>query len=310
MKLFFILLLGFFLSVNTFAQKTETVYLNENDSTKNYYLIAYPGQIPWKAYLFLIPSLGESPQHVWEQSGIAKKAVQSGILTIIPIFESGPFSLGFDSLTQVSFKKILDHVTSRHKLIDQRLLVGGFSIGGTCAVKFAELAFQKNYTIKPAAVFGIDPPLDFERLFNAASRTIRLTHMTSPNQEPVYLVNRLKQEMNGTPVTSQQTYWSLSPFSANDSSQAQIKFLSHTPLTLYSEPDVNWWISMRGQDFYSMNVIDAAAMINELKMMGNTDTRLILTQNKGYRQPGNQRHPHAWSIADPDELINWLLAQK
>ena len=39
--------------------------------------------------------------------------------------------------------------------------IGGLSIGGTHALKYAELAVQNNYPIKAKAVFGIDPPLDY-----------------------------------------------------------------------------------------------------------------------------------------------------
>ena len=59
-----------------------------------------------------------------------------------------------------------------------------------------------------------------------------------------------------------------------------------------------------------MNAFDFAAMTNELKRMGNKKIELIITDNKGYRQPGNIRHPHSWSIAEPKDLVKWLLNQK
>ena len=48
----------------------------------------------------------------------------------------------------------------------------------------------------------------------------------------------------------------------------------------------------------------------ELNQLGNLKANLILTQNKGFRKPDNNRHPHSWSIVDNDELIVWLLNQK
>jgi hypothetical protein len=59
-----------------------------------------------------------------------------------------------------------------------------------------------------------------------------------------------------------------------------------------------------------MNAFDFAALTNELKRMGNTNMTLIVTDNKGYRRPDNEKHPHSWSIAEPKELVRWLLAQK
>ena len=86
--------------------------------------------------------------------------------------------------------------------------------------------------------------------------------------------------------------------------------LANTPIRIYSEPDINWWIANRGNDLHGMNVLDASAMINELNILGNNKATLILTENEGFRQPGNRRHPHSWSIANPTELVDWLLEQK
>jgi len=38
-----------------------------------------------------------------------------------------------------------------------------------------------------------------------------------------------------------------------------------------------------------------------------------LTANKGYRDIGGgktERHPHAWSIAEPGDLMKWILSGK
>jgi hypothetical protein len=74
----------------------------------------------------------------------------------------------------------------------------------------------------------------------------------------------------------------------------------------YTEPDVNWWIETRRKDYYSMNSIDLAALINELKIFGNENSELIITNNKGYMPDGN-RHPHSWSIVDEKEMVDWFL---
>jgi hypothetical protein len=65
-----------------------------------------------------------------------------------------------------------------------------------------------------------------------------------------------------------------------------------------------------GYDFSYINVTDQAAMINELQKLGNKQAILVTTVNKGYQKPGNNRHPHSWSLVDPIQLTNWLLLQK
>ncbi|HAI77106.1 MAG TPA: alpha/beta hydrolase, partial [Microscillaceae bacterium] len=176
--------------------------------------------------------------------------------------------------------------------------------GGSCAIKYAE-----NESVKPKAVFAIDPPLDFERFYNSAKRDIRLSKDRQANEENIYIIDRLEKETGGNPSTHLAEYYKISPYSFSDTVQTEIKKLSTIPLRVYTEPDINWWLKERGADFTSINATECSAMINELNKLGNEDAVLIVTQNNSYRKPDNRRHPHSWSIVDNAELIKWLLKQ-
>ncbi len=292
------------------GQKVETVYLNAKDSTSNLYIIVYPPKLPWKGYAFLIPGMFQKAKDVLVQTDLPKYAAQQGILTIIPTFKTGISSFGMDTATHASFLEILSHVTSRHKLADKSFYLGGFSIGGTCAIKYAELALSNNYPIKPSAVFAIDAPLDFERAYYHMLREMRLPNSSEDAlAESNYILKRLRKEFGGAPNENLQNYQRMSPYSFNDTTQQAIKPLVNLPIRLYTEPDVLWWIN-EGVDYSLMNSFDFAAMTNELKRMGNTKIELMITNNKGYRKPGNTRHPHSWSIVEPKDLVKWLFAQK
>lgn len=297
-------------TINSYGQKIsdpkiEKVFLNKADTTKNYYTIIYPNKLPWSGYLFLIPGFGETAENVQLQTDLPKKLAQNGILTIIPTFQDGVLSLGVDSLSQQNLDRIIKDVTSKHKLAGLRFYLGGFSIGGSCAIKFAE-----NAIVKPTAIFAIDPPLDFERFYNSAKRDIRLSKPNQASQENIYMTERLEKETGGSPKTHLQEYYNLSPYSFSDTTQTSIKKLIDIPLRIYTEPDIHWWLNQRSADLTSMNATECSAMINELNRLGNQKAELITTQNKGYRKPDNRRHPHSWSIVDNDELIKWLLKQK
>ena len=292
-----------------FGQKIEKTYLDIRDSTANLYLSVLPAQQPWKGVLFLVPGFGGTPESVLAQTDLPNVAAQQGILTIIPTFSPGIQSFGVDSLTQQSFKEIIDHVVRKYGINDQKLFVGGFSIGGSCAVKFAELAIQENYRYKPAAIFAIDPPLDLERFYYTSKRMVRLSVQAPPSQEAVYMITRIEKEMQGTPEKALPNYYKHAPYSFTDTTQTAIKHLLNTPVRLYTEPDVDWWLQERGSDFSTMNALDISAMINELQRLGHKNAFLITTEQKGYRQPGHKRHPHSWSIAEPTELVAWLLKQ-
>jgi len=306
-----LLLLAFSLfGINCSGQKAsepkiEKVFLDEKDSTKNCYTILFPTKLPYSGYIFLMPGFGETAEAVLEQTDLPKQLALQGILTIIPTFPDGVLSFGVDQLSQQSFERILKDVTSKHQLNNKNFFVGGFSIGGSCAIKYAE-----NAAIKPSAVFAIDPPLDFERFYNSAKRDIRLSKDGEANPENIYMIERLEKETGGNPTTHLAEYYKISPYSFSDTTQTEIKKLSNIPLRIYTEPDINWWLQERGADFTSMNATACSAMINELNRLGNQNAALLTTQNKGYRKPDNRRHPHSWSIVDNDELIQWLLQQK
>jgi hypothetical protein len=124
------------------------------------------------------------------------------------------------------------------------------------------------------------------------------------------MIDRIEKELGGPPETALNNFYNSSPYSYSDSTQNAIKALIKTPIMIISEPDIQWWLSQRGYDYSYINITDQAAMINELQKLGNDKAILVTTTNKGYRKPQNSRHPHSWSIADPEQTINWLQSQK
>ncbi len=306
-----IFLFAFIFSVQfSIGQKVETVYLNPKDSTSNLYIVLYPPKLPYKGYAFLIPGMFQKAEDVLLQTELPMYAAKQGILTIIPTFRTGIASFGFDTATQTSFLELLEHVTTAYKLKGLNFYLGGFSIGGTCAIKYAELALANDYPIKPSAVFAIDAPLDFERMYKGMLREIKFPN--SPEDlvaESIYVLKRCRSEFGGSPSDNLSEYHRKSPYSFNDSTQHAIKPLANLPIRLYTEPDIMWWLN-DGADYSLMNSFDFAAMTNELKRMGNKKIELMITTNKGYRKPGNTRHPHSWSIVEPKDILQWMLNQK
>lgn len=302
------LILTILVSTVSFGQKLETVYLDAKDSTANMYIAVMPESKLIKAFLFLLDGFGASPQDVLQETALPKYAAQQGILTIIPILKTGPLYFGTDSASQQSLNDQIKAVIASYQLQGKDFYVGGFSIGGSCAVKYAELAVQKNDAVKPKAVFAVDAPLDWERFYNSAKRVVRLSVPAQVNGEVTYMIDRIEKEMKGTPQTALPNFHTISPYSFSDTTQRAVKTLVNMPIMLITEPDIQWWLSQRGYDYSYINVTDQAAMINELQRLGNSKAVLITTTGKGYRKPGNNRHPHSWSIADPEQLIKWLLS--
>lgn len=300
------LILTFITSIISYGQQIETVYLNAKDSTSNMYIAVVPENEQVNSFMVLLDGFGNSPTDVLLQTDIPKYASQHGVLTIIPLLKTGPSYFGSDDASQQSLKEIINLVVAKYQLKGKDLYIGGFSIGGTCAVKYSELSVQDNYPVKPKAVFAIASPLDWERYYNAAKRVVRLSNPAKVNGEVYYMVDRIEKEMKGTPETALENFYTLSPYSFSDTTQKAIKNLLKTPIMIISEPGIQWWLKERGYDNSYNNITDHVAMINELQRLGNNNAVLVTTTDKGYRKPGNMKHPHSWSIADPEQLVKWL----
>ena len=290
-----------------YAQKLETVYLNPKDSTLNMYIAVIPERVTTKAFMFLMDGFGARSADVLKQTDLALYAARKGILTIIPVLKTGPLYFGVDSASQASLIEMIKDVVQKYQLQGKDLYVGGFSIGGSCVVKYAELANKRTDIIKPKAVFALDPPLDWERYYNSAKRAVRLAGRSPLNGEITYMISRIEKEMKGTPENAIANYYHISPYSFSDTTQRAVKALIKTPVMLIAEPDISWWLAQRGDDYATINIIDNAAMINELQKLGNKNAILVTTTMRGYREPGHIRHPHSWSIANKEEVVKWLL---
>jgi hypothetical protein len=307
-KIISLILTAFILTIS-FAQKLETVYLNSKDSTTDMYIAVIPEAKPIKAFMFLLDGFGASPKDVLVQTALPMYAASQGILTILPILKTGSLYFGVDSASQQSLKNQIETVITKYQLQGKDFYIGGFSIGGSCVVKYAESAAKNNYTTIPKAVFAVDPPLDWERFYNSAKRIVKLSIPTQVNGEVTYMIDRIEKEMKGTPKTALENFYSISPYSFSDTTQRAVKSLIKTPIMIISEPDIQWWLSQRGYDYSYINITDQAAMINELQRLGNNKAVLVTTSDKGYRKPDNRRHPHSWSIANHVELVKWLKSQ-
>ena len=55
-----------------------------------------------------------------------------------------------------------------------------------------------------------------------------------------------------------------------------------------------------------MNAIDLAGIVNQLEIIGNQQSELIITHDKGY-YPDGTKHPHNWGIVDEQEMVDWFI---
>jgi hypothetical protein len=294
--------------LSTFAQTKELVYLNPQDSSSNYYLAFKPADQP-KGLLLLLTSFGEIPQIAANETDIQIAATKAGLLSVFASLQYGTQSFFIDSLSQSTLKEFILEIQHQYKLSDKPFYLGGFSLGGSGAVKYAESAYSQTGLPKPKAIFAIDPPLDFERMYYSLEYAIRNSHVEIAKREADYFIKRLQYEFQSIPQQNNKAYQRLSPYSFSDTTQSAIQHLKNCPILLVSEPDIIWQMEERNRSLYDLNTLDCSLAINTLRQLGNKQAKLVLTSGKGFRKLSGKRNPHSWSIINGEETIQWLLAQ-
>jgi hypothetical protein len=151
----------------------------------------------------------------------------------------------------------------------------------------------------------VDAPLDFESWWNRQEVNLRRGNPKSALEESQAILDALHWAMGGPPDQVRQAYRSRSPFLASEKDGGNAQLLKNVPIRLYTEPDVGWWIENYGFDYYTINAIDQAALVLQLRALGNTKAELIITSGKGFRPPG-KRNPHSWTIVDEPDLADWI----
>lgn len=307
-KLTSLLITAFLFSICCYGQTKEIIYSNPNDTTTNYYIAFKPtGQV--NGLLLLLPGFGESPQITINETNIHNLASSKGLVTIYASLQHGAVTFYVDSLSQSTLDKLIIDLQKKYAVKDKPFYIGGFSLGGSGVVKYAERAYSSTTLSKPKAIFAIDPPLDFERMYLSLEQTIRQSKSNISVREADYFIKRLQYEFQSTPQIDIKPFHKISPYSYSDTLQTNIKPLINCPIMLITEPDIMWQMEERNRSLCDLNAIDCSSIINSLRLLGNENAVLVVTDDKGYRKLTGKRNPHSWSIADNEQTINWLLKQ-
>lgn len=294
--------------ITSFGQTREIIYSNPKDTLFNYY-IAYKPQGQPNGLLLLLTSFGESPQIASNETDLQKTAANHGLVTVFASLQYGTYTFYIDSLSQSNIDCLIIDLQKRFGVKDKPFYLGGFSLGGSGVLKYAERANSTTGLVKPKAIFAIDPPLDFERLYYSLEYAVRNSTVPIAKQEANYFIKRLQYEFQSYPEYDKTPFQTISPYSFSDTNQTNIKTLVNCPIMLITEPDIIWQMEERDRSLYDLNTLDCSLAINALRLLGNKNAKLILTSNKGYRKLTGKKNPHSWSIADSEETIKWLLAQ-
>lgn len=204
----------------------------------------------------------------------------------------------------------IQNVLEVQKLEGVPVFFCGLSLGGTRALKLAQFLVEHRteFWLSPAAVAVVDAPLDMERFWYTAQRAAELGFHAAAMNEGRSVIYLLKANLGGSPREAYEAYINYSVYTHSAPKRGRAGLLRDIAVRAYHEPDVDWWIKNRQKSYYDMNSLDVAALINELRIVGNESAELITThqQREGYSE-GNS--PHTWSIVDNAELVGWFLSK-
>lgn len=277
---------------------------NDKDSTNLFYYKLVPNNRPI-GVLVILPGGGESIEDVMKQITLPELAVNKNILVILP-------SINWGTDTFYPERKFLDtifqHILNQYKIAKNKFILGGFSSGAMLSLTYAEKANMNidSTFIKPKAVFGIDPPLDYSHLWARSKRNVERNFSEVAVREGKWIMDSYIKQFGGSPEEFPDNYIKYSIYSHSKKDGGNAKYLQNMPIRLYTEPGIIWQMENRHNDLYDLNCTDISAMINLLQLNGNKDAELIVTHNKGIRING-QKHPHSWSIMDSEDCLIWIL---
>jgi hypothetical protein len=301
LRLLGILFLISALSTARAAVADDAVVCRLQHKTQNNCYRVYKPVKPARGLVVMLPYYG-SDANEFSSTALPTLLAKKNIATMV-VSASG--YMKDDELS--TLKELIGEVVRELNIPAQSLVVGGISAGGTGAVRYSEYCFSGHCDARsiPAAIFSVDAPLDFEAFWNRQKLNLRRGDPKSSLEESRAILDALRSAMGGSPAQVREVYRSRSPFLASEKDGGNARWLKSVPIRLYTEPDVVWMIETIGHDYYTMNAMDQAALVLQLRALGNTRANLITTTDKGFRPPGT-RNPHSWTIVDEEDLANWI----
>lgn len=254
-----------------------------------------------KALLILFPGMGGSPNTIQREFSILEIAKKNGV-SVLMMDHTG--SLFLNDATKAMLTTRIEEVIDGNNIPVSNVAIGGFSSGGIVSVLLSDHLIRNGNKIRPKKVFLVDSPLDLVFLYNASTNIDSSSHDIS-KQESEFIVEYFQDRLNAKENLLERIA-AVSPYVHATKDLENMSALQQVELRAYTEPDSMWWWQNRNASYKEMNAYSIKCLVKEAKIKGWQNISLIETKNKGFRSNGD-RHPHSWSIVDPEDLVDWIL---
>ncbi len=242
---------------------TTYIYVNDEGSTDLFYYALSPKD-SIQGTLVLFPPTWQTAENVINHTiELIKLAYSQNLLIIIPSIN---YNLCLDDVSLSFLNETFRSVVDKYTPPLDKIVFGGFSLGGMNAIRYTEMAYESDSitTVKPIAVYGVDPPLDFARLYHSFERTINKNFSQPAMNEAQDYIQKLNYQFGGPPEDFDKVYVHYSMYSKGEKDGGNAKYLASIPVRIYCELDIDWQLRERRVDYYDMNAVDQTAMINHL----------------------------------------------
>ncbi len=251
-----------------------------------------------KALLILFPCFSGDAADTRAESRIADTAAANGIAVLLMNFNRHIL------MSEGEKQEVIGTITgavAAHSVDASNTVIGGFSSGGNVSVLMAKALLRSaEPPVKLKGVFAVDSPLDLVLLYECSQRDLAKTTFPEYKDEARYIVAFLDSTL-GPPTDNPANYERSAPLLNSAASVAPLKDL---PIRFYTERDTAWWRANRDDSYEELNAYGLKRIHDTLVAVGNARSEYITTEGRGVQH--GQRHPHAWSIVDEQELVQWI----
>jgi hypothetical protein len=284
------------------ADKND-LYTNDGNSQTLFYYVLKPKGVVRGALILLAGSTEPANYVITNTRELTQRANDHGLVVIVPSINN---NLWLGVHEQDFLNMTFESAVLRHRIPRDKIVIGGFSLGGLYALRYAEMANAPKYetAIRPVAVFAADPPLDLAWLYSVFQNEVRRNKSESSVAESNRYITAMENELGRDPIG--EKYREFSVFSRSEKDGGNIKYLRNMPLRIYCDPDIEWQVKSRNINYDEMGAKDQTTMINLLNQQGNHNAEFINALGKGYN-PDGTRNPHSWSIIDATTCVEWML---
>ncbi|WP_164113042.1 MULTISPECIES: hypothetical protein [Sphingobacterium] len=283
---------GFF---SCLAQLPQNLTKSDSTLIENFnYTVNAPRPNEAKAVAVLMPGLYDHPLSIFFESNLAQLLHDLNYAVIIPVLsqKGDRFDLSSKSVLQLS-GLIKQYIHTSNLPQDIPVILGGFSIGGTRALKACSANDSPMKELNISHIFAIDPPLDLNRLLASEAK-----------YGQTFLKEVLAKEIG---QLDNEKLASLSLVNINNSGSIAPPAIKGVKVKIYNEPAIEWQIESRKRDLLDLNLLDQSVYVNFLnRTHSDVNIELVLSKIDGMRKQTGERNPHSWNIVDTDEFIYWI----